>query len=386
MNNYIRSFNILRGLENNPVINSLCNFYTDNTLNSRYDFLNAVYSADAQDGIVSYIQNCILYDVNVFSENCAKSGNVSERLKKAFCYDLAKIKSLIDTTASFSELGVGDTLPQFVGTTEEVADNLADFYYKNGCGKFAKYSAFIYRNGDLVPVKSVATKRLDELKNYQTEKTAVINNVKDFINDLPFSNMLLYGDRGTGKSSTVHAVLNEFSSLGLRLIELNKADLEHITEIREAVALQPLKFIIFIDDLSFEGNDKSISALKASLEGTILGSTNTMIVATSNRRHIVNESFSDRQNSVHPSDLAEEQLSLSDRFGLTVIFSSTDKVAYLSIVNQLAEDKKLQTPKENLDMLAERWAIVKGGRSPRRAEQFINLAYSCEKSGRDIEF
>lgn len=386
MNIFIRSFKILRGIENNPVINSLCNYYTDKSQITRCDFLNAVYSANAQDGIVTYIQNCLLYDVNVFSENCAKSGRVSERLKKAFCDDLSKIDSLIDAAVSFDELGRGEELPLFKGTIEEIADNLADFYYKKGCGKFAKYSAFIYRNGELAPIKSVATKRLDELKNYKTEKNAVINNVKDFLNNLPFSNMLLYGDRGTGKSSTVHAVLNEFSSQGLRLIELNKAELEHITEIRETVSSQPLKFMIFIDDLTFEGNEKNVSALKAALEGTIFGSTNTMIVATSNRRHIVNENFSDRQNSVHPSDLAEEQLSLSDRFGLTVIFSSTDKTSYLSIVNQLADDKKLQTPKENLDMLAERWAIVKGGRSPRRAEQFINLVFSCEKSGREIEF
>ena len=111
-----------------------------------------------------------------------------------------------------------------------------------------------------------------------------------------------------------------------------------------------------------------------------------MIIATSNRRHIVKESFSDRQNSVHPSDLLEEQLSLSDRFGLTVMFSSTDKPAYLSIVRQLAADQNISIESDRLSALAERWAILKGGRSPRRAKQFVDFVYACIKSGRAIEF
>ena len=198
--------------------------------------------------------------------------------------------------------------------------------------------------------------------------------------------MLLYGDRGTGKSSTVHAMLNAYCDKGLRLIELNKNDLLFIKEIKQRLAPLPLKFIVFIDDLTFGEQDDRVSALKTAVEGSVIYGNNVMIVATSNRRHVIKESFSERDNSVHPSDNMEEQLSLSDRFGLTVMFSTTGKSEYLSIVEQLAADRKLSTSKEQLAILAERWAILNGGRSPRRAKQFTDFIYSCEKSGRAIEF
>ena len=153
------------------------------------------------------------------------------------------------------------------------------------------------------------------------------------------------------------------------------------------VADNPLKFMIFIDDLSLGEYDDKISTLKAGLEGSVCGSSdNIMIVATSNRRHIVKESFSDRENSVHPGDSMAEQLSLSDRFGLTVMFSPTDRQNYLSITEQLADDRGLTTDRETLMALAERWAILKGGRSPRRAKQFIDFAYACEQRGMQINF
>ena len=194
--------------------------------------------------------------------------------------------------------------------------------------------------------------------------------------------MLLYGDRGTGKSSTVHAMLNAYSDSGLRLIELDKSQLPSVKEIKQQVAPLPLKFILFIDDLTLDEQDDKTSALKSAIEGSSVDSNNVMVVATSNRRHVIKEKFSDRDNSVHPADSIEEQLSLSDRFGITVMFSSTDRAEYLSIVNQLAADLKLTTPKKQLEALAERWAIVNGGRSPRRAKQFTDFVYSCERSGR----
>ena len=148
----------------------------------------------------------------------------------------------------------------------------------------------------------------------------------------------------------------------------------------------PLKFIIFIDDLSLEENDAKISGLKAALEGSVSGNTeNTMIVATSNRRHIVKENFSDRENSVHVNDSLQEQLSLSDRFGITVMFSSTDRAQYLEIVSSLCRDAGLQAD-ERMLALAERWALVKGGRSPRRAKQFTDYAFACKKLNREMDF
>ena len=149
----------------------------------------------------------------------------------------------------------------------------------------------------------------------------------------------------------------------------------------------PFKFFLFIDDLSLEERDDKVTSLKASLEGSLSEKgSNVMIVATSNRRHILKENFSDRENSVHARDTMEEQLSLSDRFGLTVCFSSTGKAEYLSIVRQLAADRKLEIGEEELFALAERWALVKGGRSPRRAKQFIDYVYACTAKQIPIEF
>ena len=170
-------------------------------------------------------------------------------------------------------------------------------------------------------------------------------------------------------------------------VELHKNDLLALPKLKERLSGIPLKFIIYIDDLSLEDGDERFTALKAALEGS-LGVTgeNTMICATSNRRHIVKESFSDRKDSIHENECLQEQLSLSDRFGLTVLFSSTSKPQYLSIVKQLAGDLGLSMPEDELFRLAEQWALSRGGRSPRRARQFVDTAYSAEKRGIPVEF
>ena len=198
--------------------------------------------------------------------------------------------------------------------------------------------------------------------------------------------MLLYGDRGTGKSSTVHAMVNLFSEQKLRLVEIAKENVLSLPELKTRLADEPMKFIVFIDDFSLQESDDRVSTLKAALQGSMEGHVgNVMIVATSNRRHIVEENFSSRMNSVHAGDSEEELLSLSDRFGITVLFAATNKEAYLAIVRAVAADAGLRTPAETLEALAERWALVHGGRSPRRARQFVDYAYSCECKGREIE-
>ena len=169
-------------------------------------------------------------------------------------------------------------------------------------------------------------------------------------------------------------------------MEIAKEQIRDINAIKELLASLPFRFFLFIDDLSLEEHDEKVGLLKASLEGSMNEkSPNVMIVATSNRRHILKENFSDRENSVHARDTMEEQLSLSDRFGLTVYFSSTGKAEYLSIVRQLAEDRKLGLPVEELCALADRWAIVEGGRSPRRAKQFVDYACSCLSKNSPID-
>lgn len=193
---------------------------------------------------------------------------------------------------------------------------------------------------EITPVNSIDPIRLTDLKNYELQRNKVIDNTESFIAGHPANNVLLYGDRGTGKSSTVHAILNEYWQKGLRMIEIPKSAVADLSLIREQIADSPMKFIIYIDDLSFDSNDTSFSELKAALEGSLSGKQpNTIIYATSNRRHLIKENFSDRENDVNKGDTMQEQLSLSDRFGLTITFLNPDKKEYLDIVEKLACDR-----------------------------------------------
>ena len=261
---------------------------------------------------------------------------------------------------------------------------LSDYYKSNGYGLFSKYKAFSWREHTLFPISSTADIRLTDLKNYDLQRRKVVDNTESFVNGYPANNVLLYGDRGTGKSSTVHAVLNEYANKGLRMIEISKGDIPDLTLIREIISNSPMKFIIFIDDLSFDSHDDSFGELKAALEGSLSGKkANTLIYATSNRRHLIKESFSDRENDINRNDIMQEQLSLSDRFGLSITFINPDKKDYLDIVDKIAADRKLNVDKNKLHLVAEQWASKKGGRSPRCAKQLIDFVESAEKRGKD---
>ena len=267
---------------------------------------------------------------------------------------------------------------------ENQIDDLIEYHKKNGYGMFSKYNAFTWREHSLYPLSGTDPITLSDLKNYEEQRRKVIDNTESFVKGYPSNNVLLYGDRGTGKSSTVHAVLNEYAEQGLRMIEISKSDIPDLTMIREMLADSPMKFIIFIDDLCFDSHDDSFGELKAALEGSLSGRKhNTIIYATSNRRHLIKESFSDRENDINRNDIMQEQLSLSDRFGLSITFVNPDKKDYLDIVEKIAADRNLDVDKEHLFAVAEQWATRKGGRSPRCARQFIDFVESAEKRGKE---
>lgn len=188
-------------------------------------------------------------------------------------------------------------------------------------------------------------------------------------------NVLLYGDAGTGKSSSVKAIANEFAADGLRLVEVKKNQLYQIPALLDSLAQNPLKFILFIDDLSFSANDDNFAALKAILEGSVGGrSQNVVVYATSNRRHLIKETLSDRSgDDIHEADTRQELMSLSARFGLTVTFQRPDKVRFEEILLDLAKQYGVQMPSDQLFIKGEAFAIRAGGRSPRVARQFIEL-------------
>lgn len=359
----------------------------------------ALLEDDMLHSFAAYLTDKILHSDNLFARR-SFANTLTQDIRTAYAHDLRILQSLTfraENPPQKIAAAVADGFPAIsrgedgiLGKqwdSDETLDKLHKFHKHNGYGIFIGHKAFTFENGQLKPVYNTSSITLSDLKDYEAEKKAVVDNTLSFLSGLPYSNMLLYGDKGTGKSSTIHAVLNQYAEKGLRAVEISKDRLKEISDVKEVLAELPFKFILFIDDLSLEERDEKVTSLKASLEGSLSEKgANVMIVATSNRRHILKENFSDRENSVHARDTMEEQLSLSDRFGLTVCFSSTGKAEYLSIVRQLAQDRKLALPDEELCALAERWALIKGGRSPRRARQFIDYAYACTAKNIPIEF
>ena len=226
----------------------------------------------------------------------------------------------------------------------------------------------------LEPISSADKTSMDKFVGYEDERGKVVANTLAFIEGRPAANTLLCGDAGTGKSSTVKAVANSFFDRGIRLIELRKDQLRYLPYVMGKINENPLKFIIFIDDLSFNQNDDNFSMLKAALEGSASAKAdNAVIYATSNRRHIIKETFGDRDgDDVHRNDTMQEILSLSERFGLVVLFSKPNKSLYLDIVHELAERGGVKMDTAELDVLAEAFALRRGSRSARCAEQFID--------------
>lgn len=386
MNNSCLKLKVLRNLLREPLFaafqEALCGGEPEK-------FYYQLYEAGAENNFLSGLCELILADDNAFARTCAKGDTPSSYLFDAYAGDIDAIFSAAARFEGDEHFRLGEPVPPFDGSLDGArsAAGLADHYAAHGYGKYMKFRAFTYSDGSLLPIENTSEVTLNDLKDYESEKKQISDNIINFLSGLPYANMLLYGDRGTGKSSTMHAMLNKYFGQGLRIIELNKQNMLCIPDIRRAVRDIPLKFIIFIDDLSLNEDDDKISSLKAGLEGTVGGTAdNVMITATSNRRHIVKESFSDRENSVHPGDSMAEQLSLADRFGLTVMFASADRRTYLSIVRQLADERAMSTDRDKLCALAERWALSKGGRSPRRARQFADLAYACERRGAEIDF
>ena len=247
--------------------------------------------------------------------------------------------------------------------------------HRLGYGIFSSHPMFrISDKSEILPIVSADKSSVKNFVGYESERQRVIDNTLAFIEGRPALNTLLCGDAGTGKSSTVKAVANSFFDRGLRLIELRKDQLSLLPYVMGKVSENPLKFIIFIDDLAFNRSDDNFSMLKAALEGSASAKAdNAIIYATSNRRHIIKESFADRDGSeVHINDTLQETLSLSERFGLVVLFQKPNKALYLEIVHELAKRYGITADTATLDIEAEAFALKRGNRSARCAEQFID--------------
>jgi hypothetical protein len=261
----------------------------------------------------------------------------------------------------------------------ELLAELVNFYRQFGTGLFACYRAFRWQEGKLVGVAHPDPIQLHELTGYESQKLTLQQNTEALLRGYPALHVLLYGSRGTGKSSLIKALLSTYSAQGLRLIEVSKADLRDLSTIVDLIRDAPQKFVIFVDDLSFEEDDDAYKALKVVLEGNITARPQNIVVyATSNRRHLIREFFGDRprpsdSDEIHSWDTVQEKLSFSDRFGLTLTFEPADQETYLTIICHLASRSGITLEPQELEFRALQWATRHNGRSGRTARQFIDF-------------
>lgn len=277
--------------------------------------------------------------------------------------------------AAVQELGELKKLENWADAVEI----LAAYYQQFGTGLFAQYRALRWQSGQLLGIIHPDTIELTDLASYESQKAALVKNTEFLLAGYSALHVLLYGSRGTGKSSLVKGLLNQYSNRGLRLIEVSKSDLKDLPIIVEQLREVPQKFIIFVDDLSFEEDDDAFKALKVVLEGSVTArSQNVIVYATSNRRHLIREFFEDRPrpregDEVHAWDTVQEKLSFSDRFGLTLTFEPANQDTYLKIVRHLALQAKITLTEQDLDYRALQWATRHNGRSGRTARQFVDF-------------
>lgn len=360
-----------------------------NVLEIYSDFVSDLYSSDCMGDWSKYVRDFVLSDKNVVSINCAKNNlkQIPEFVMTTFENELKTLSEL--ASVSFEDIK-NSILVMYPNKLNETNSNmLAKFdsykllftkeqvinsYKTIGYGLLSKFYAFkLDNNLNIVPVYEPDKITLSDLKLYDFQKEAVKNNTISFIKGQKANNILLYGDRGCGKSSLVKAILNEYKNLGLKVIQVTKNNISSLEELYEQLSVLPSKFIIFLDDLVFDENDPQFASAKAVLEGSLAKNPdNVLIYATTNRRHIVKESFTSREGSeVHLNDTMDEAASLSDRFGVTITFSSPDKKDYLEIVRRLADEIGLEYEETKLFREAEAYALLKGNRAPRVARQFL---------------
>jgi uncharacterized protein len=353
----------------------------------------------------SHLVGRLLDDENAFSL-AAERGEASPALVEQTSRDLRTLRRLFDLEAEPLLIVVEDAVPGLEGvwvpwTDPERGDTsssrhalarkleaaedwgrcaglLADHFSRHGAGSFGRHGAFRWGEDGLRAVDEPDPVRLADLVGYERVREPLLTNTERFLAGLPAHHALLYGMPGTGKSTTVKAVMNEYTDRGLRLVEVAKEDLGALPRVLQSLRARAPRFVIFVDDLSFEENEVEYKALKALLEGSVEEPPgNVRVYATSNRRNLVRERFSERDeggagDDVHARDTMQEKLSLSARFGLRVTFPTPDQRQYLEIVAGLARRRGIEIPDEELKERAVLWDRWHAGRSGRTARQFVD--------------
>lgn len=411
---------IYRKLLNNEIINLTLSLVNDlitdkeisnSFLNKYYDIQYLLINTINDDKIISgsiwkdFILNLMLNDENKVSLSCEKKIiNSKHPLYNLFIKELSILKELYNI--NWDEIGgkiednnnilniIYPTILRDEDYNKKIklvnllkndceiscfAKELIKYYNEVGCGDLGRYKAFKWDNG-LIGIEKIDNIKIEDLIGYEHQKEILIKNTEAFVSGQRGNNVLLYGDKGTGKSSSVKAMLNKYHSKGLRMIELTKEQFLEFPKIINSISNRNYRFIVFIDDLSFEDFETEYKHFKAILEGGLqVQSENVLIYVTSNRRHLVRESWNDQNESgeeIHISDSIQEKLSLADRFGITITYLSPNQESYLKIVEELAVKNNINLSKEELKERAIKWEMKYHGRSGRTAKQFIDYLSS----------
>ena len=295
--------------------------------------------------------------------------NYTGSIRESKVYNQRIVKRIVELAEDFNK----------AATPEEMKDILTKFYKDYGVGKFGLHKAFrVVDKGseaEIVPITNIAHVYFEDLIGYEVPKQKLIDNTEAFVKGLPCNNCLLFGDAGTGKSSCIKAIANKYYDDGLRIIEIYKHQFEALNSVIAQIKNRNYKFIIYMDDLSFEDFEIEYKYLKAVIEGGLEKSPrNVLIYATSNRRHLINEKFSERgakDDEVHFGDTMQEKLSLVARFGVTIYFGAPTPKEYFEIVKELAKRNNIDMEENRLIDLARQWELNHGGYSGRTARQFI---------------
>ena len=343
-----------------------------------------------------YLSNAVLESETICVRQAA-AGQVAPVVQSALDSELAFLQALCGLTldklfqTAYSEQSQRPELA-FLPRWETRELDLAAAYTqrmsevgKKGYGMFAKHHVFTVENGQLVPVKYPDPQKLSELPGYEQEREKVIANTRALLTGMPANNVLLYGDAGTGKSTSIKAIANQYYDRGLRLIEVYKHQFCDLNDVIAQIKNRNYKFIIYMDDLSFEEFEIEYKYLKAVIEGGLEKKPdNVLIYATSNRRHLVREKSSDKleimdDDDLHSSDTVQEKLSLVYRFGVRIYYGAPSKKEFQSIVKALAERNGITMPEDELLLEANKWELSHGGLTGRTAQQFIDHLLGVEK-------
>lgn len=381
-----------------------------------YECLNELLEMTASHGFEGNLWHCYLTfllanDENAYSTSCEVVGEVNgsinqvalhdlEIFRELYGYDFKDIEATLDT--KFLDLitdyenvkghgkvfnqRIRDSICELSVQLAECEDaknfkkTLTQFYKDFGVGKFGLHKAFRVEHTEqgveIVPITKIAHVHLDDLVGYDIAKKKLIDNTEAFVKGKRANNCLLFGDAGTGKSSSIKAILNQYYDQGLRMIEIYKHQFQDLNDVIAQIKNRNYKFIIYMDDLSFEEFEIEYKYLKAVIEGGLEKKPNNVLIyATSNRRHLVRETFrdkADRDEELHTNDTVQEKLSLVARFGVTIYFGRPDKKQFQQIVRELAKRNDIEMSEEELFLEANKWELSHGGLSGRTAQQFID--------------